>query len=125
MTIRGRVAKVLSSRDLVLNIGAKDGVRSGMEFHVVDKIVAIDPVSKKQLAPIEVLKARVMVNEVVENACVASTFRRQTPGATVSETLSRLFDQPEKMIIDLDIEKDPAWSRIVQVGDTVVQFLDE
>ena len=125
MAIRGQVAKVLSSRDLVLNIGAKNGVRSGMEFHVIDEIAAIDPVSNRKLAPIKVLKARVMVNEVVEDACVASTFRRPTPGETVSQTLSRMFDQPEKMLIDSDIEKDPAWSRIVQVGDTVVLSPDE
>ena len=125
MTIRGLVAKILSSRDLVLNVGAKDGVKSGMEFHVVDKIAAIDPVSKKKLTPIEILKARVMVNEVVEDACVASTFRRQVPGAAVSETLSRLFDQPERMLVGSDFEKDPVWSRIVQVGDTVVQVQDE
>ena len=121
MTIRGNVAKVLSSRDLVLNVGSKDGVKSGMEFHVVDKVAAKDPVSQRQLSPIEVLKARVMVNEVVEDACVASTFRRQTPGSAVSETLSRLFDHPEKMLVSPDFVKDPAWSRIVQVGDSVVQ----
>ena len=91
MTIRGKVAKVLSSRDLMLNVGSKDGVESGMEFHVVDKVAAKDPVSQRQLSPIEVLKARVMVNEVVEDACVASTFRRQTPGSAVSDTLTRLF----------------------------------
>ena len=125
MTIKGQVAKILSNRDLVLNIGANNGVRSGMQFHVVDEVVAIDPISKKQLAPIKIIKARVVAKEVVEDACVASTFIIKPPGVSVSETLSRMFYQPERMLVDASTENDPAWSRIVMVGDSVVQFEDE
>ena len=121
MTIRGHVAKVLSSRDLVLNIGIKDGVKVGMEFHVVDEVVAEDPKSGKRLTPIKITKARVMAKEVVEDACVASTYRVPAVGSSVAETLSRLFDAPERMVIKQNAEEDPAWSRLVQAGDAVVQ----
>lgn len=125
MTIKGHVAKVLSNRDLVLNIGIRDGVKTGMEFHVVDEVVAKDPKSGRDLTPIRITKARVMTKEVVEDACVASTFRVPAVGSSVSETLSRLLDAPERMVIKQSVEEDPAWSRLVQVGDTVVQFQDD
>ena len=52
-------------------------------------------------------------------------FRIKPPGASVSETLSRVFYQPERMLVDASTEDDPAWSRKVMVGDSVVQFEDE
>ena len=41
--IRGKVARVLSDRELVVNIGAADGVTYGMQFDIIETVLVKDP----------------------------------------------------------------------------------
>lgn len=75
--IRGKVAKILNSRELALNVGSNSGVRVGMLFDVLDpKGYDIrDPETMQILGSVERPKVRVKVTQVLEQLSIASTFR--------------------------------------------------
>lgn len=77
--IRGRVARVLNSRELVLNIGRLGGVATGMVFSVLDpKGEDIeDPETGEVLGSLKREKVRVTVTEVQDRLSVAKTFRKK------------------------------------------------
>lgn len=83
--IHGKVARVLNSRHLVINVGAKDGVVRGMKFHIFDpgdddhgSYTISDPdtlriIGSVRLAP----KRTVTVIAVQDHLSVASTLERR------------------------------------------------
>ena len=77
--LRGKVAKVLNSRELVLNIGSAAGVKSGMAFDILDlKGENVrDPDTGEPLGSLNRPKVRVKVTEVREKMAVASTYRKK------------------------------------------------
>ena len=76
-TIHGKVARVLNSRELAINIGSNDGVRVGMLFDVLDiKGEDIrDPDTNEILGSIKRSKVRVKVIDVQDKLSVASTYK--------------------------------------------------
>jgi hypothetical protein len=77
--IRGRVAKVLNTRELALNIGSTSGVKVGMLFDILDPngYDIRDPDTMEILGSIERPKVRVKVIQVLEQLSVASTFKAE------------------------------------------------
>jgi hypothetical protein len=75
--IEGRVAKILTARELVINRGSKHGVERGMKFEVLDpKLEDIeDPDTGKSLGGIDRPKVSVEVTRVAEQLAIARTFR--------------------------------------------------
>ena len=75
--IRGKVARVLNSREIALNVGSNDGVELEMCFNIMDiKLEDIrDPDTKQLLGSIERPKVQVKVTHVQEKLSLASTFR--------------------------------------------------
>src|SRR2546425_9679519 len=75
--IRGKVARILNSRELAINVGATDGVKVGMYFDVLDpKGEDIkDPDSGEVLGSLERPKVRVKVAKVQDHLSVASTYK--------------------------------------------------
>jgi hypothetical protein len=130
--IKGKVARVLNARQLVLNIGREHGVELGMRFDVLDPKGEdiTDPESHKVLGSVRLPKVRLEVTLVEDLFSVVSTYRswkRSVGGAfadyysqlllpqewrTQFETLKRSPDTYEA----LD-EKDS----YVKTGDPVVQ----
>src|SRR6266704_4092986 len=83
--INGKVAAILSRRELILNIGSEDGVEIGMKFVILNSkgIDVTDPDSGEVLGTVEVPKTVVKVVRVDgPHLAVARTFRtlRGTPG---------------------------------------------
>lgn len=76
-TIQGKVARILNSRELALNIGTKQGVSIGMLFDVLDpKGEDIrDPDTHEILGSLQRPKVRVKIISVQEFLSVASTYR--------------------------------------------------
>lgn len=75
--LRGKVARVLNSRELAINLGTKHGVKIGMLFDVLDpkgEDIA-DPDSGEILGSIDRPKVRVKVISTQENLCIASTYK--------------------------------------------------
>jgi hypothetical protein len=136
--IRGKVARVLNSREIALNIGSSSGVRIGMYFDVMDPKGEniIDPDTTEILGSIERSKVRVLITKVQEKLSIASTYRKtevNVGGQGISLTgFSRALMPPqwvrkyetlktdEQTWEDLDESKS-----IVKTGDPVVQVLEQ
>ncbi len=77
--IRGKVARVLNSREIAINVGEEKGVAVGMHFDVLDpKYENIrDPDTHELLGSIERSKVRVEIIRVQEKLSIASTYRKK------------------------------------------------
>ena len=138
--IRGKVAQILNSRELVINAGSSSGVAVGMRFEVMDaKGEDIkDPATGELLGSLERPKVKVEVSKVQDRLSVASTYKKETVNVGgaglavgVSSPLSQLFmpakyetryetlKTEEKTWEDLDEE-----DSYVKIGDPVVQVLE-
>lgn len=138
--IRGKVARILTSRDLVINVGSREGVTLGMLFDVMDPKGEdiTDPDTHEVLGSVARPKIRVQVTTVQERLAVATTFKKKqvnvggrgtwTAGAagfadllapprwvTKYETLKT----DEKTWEDLDEKQS-----FVKTGDPVVQVIE-
>lgn len=75
--IEGKVARLLTERDLVINRGKANGVTVGMRFKILNQNgrAIRDPDSQEIIGSVEIVKVVVKVVEVQENLCVARTFK--------------------------------------------------
>jgi hypothetical protein len=133
--IEGRVAQILTARELVINRGTTEGVEVGMRFAVLNRrgTDIKDPDTGDILGSIELEKVLVKVVRVDEHLAVARTFRtfrvpgtgvlgwasfqQGTPMQTVPETLKT----DERRLKDELDEKES----YVKIGDPVVQIIGE
>jgi hypothetical protein len=133
--IRGQVARVLTTRELVINRGNADGVGVGMRFAVLDpKADNIrDPETGEVLGSVSRPKVNVEVTRVEKRLSLAATYRTRRvnvggQGAGIS-ALGKLFEPPE-YVDEFDTFKasDQSWQELdesesfVKVGDPVVQL---
>ena len=131
--IRGKIAKILNSRQVALNIGQGHGVKPGMRFQILylQGSAIQDPDTGAQLGVVTKPKVLVKITRVQDNLSVASTYRTKR----VDISKRALFQRPQwerryetlktgggfaKDTIDLD----PADS-YVAIGDPVVQVIDD
>lgn len=74
--IQGKVARVNSDRELIINRGSENGVAEGTYFYVRDKPLVIeDPDTGESLGEVLPIKIVVRAEEVSEKFCIARTFR--------------------------------------------------
>jgi hypothetical protein len=87
--LEGRVAAILNAKELVINIGAVNGVKLGSIFAILSEkpIVIKDPTTGDLLDQIDREKVRVKVIEVRERVAICSTYR-MTAGMDYSGVLS-------------------------------------
>ena len=130
--IRGKVARILSQREVVINKGDDHGVKVGMIFKILSMkdAVVTDPDTGEQLGSVGRVKTSVKVTEVQEHLAVASTYRSHRVNVGGAEIFSTrgIFEPPkwetqletlkvdEVAIGELDSEE-----AIVRTGDPVVQ----
>ena len=75
MGIEGKVAKILNSREVIINKGALDGVETGMRFNVQEpQIDVFDPDSNLLLGHLIRSNIQVEIIEVQPQFSVARTF---------------------------------------------------
>ncbi len=137
--IRGKVAQVLNSREIAINIGSASGVSAGMYFDVLEPEDIKDPDTDEKLGVIDRPKVRVRVSYVQEKMSVATTYKKKrvnvggAGGFPVAlDSVSQLLMPPkwvtkyetlkteEKTWEDLDEE-----DSYVNTGDLVVQVIEE
>ncbi len=136
--LEGKVAKILNSRELALNIGSNDGVEVGMIFEVVDpKGENIeDPDTGEVLGSIDRPKVRVKVTSVLERLSVASTysFRKVNVGGSGGFSALDAFSKsllPSKWVTKYETLKtdEKTWEDVeeedcfVKTGDPVRQII--
>ena len=131
--IHGKIAKILNSREVALNIGKDQGVTLGMRFEILSPLgyEIPDPETGVILGSIASPKVPVEITRVQDSLSVASTYRTKR----VDISKRALFQRPQwerryetlksgggfaKDTIDLD----PADS-YVAIGDPVVQVIDD
>lgn len=135
--IRGKVARVLNSKEIAINIGSSSGVQIGMYFDVMDpKGEDIrDPDTIEILGSIERPKVRVRITKVQEKISIASTFRKKEVNVGGQGFgligFSRAL-MPQKWVTKYETLKtdEQTWEDLdesesyVKTGDPVVQVLE-
>lgn len=78
--IRGKVARILNSREVVLNIGLQNGVELGMYFDILDSKLEriIDPDTGHPLGSVSRPKVHVKISYVEGALSIASTYKEVT-----------------------------------------------
>lgn len=126
--IVAQVALVLSTRRLVINRGADDGVVVGDIFAISDpKPEPVkDPETGKVIGSIHLEKLRVKVIEVQEHIATAITYRKVTVGGAFASS-GGLFAPPreetEKIRASNDAMAKSADS-LVKIGDVAKEILE-
>lgn len=138
-TLRGKVARILDTRNLVINLGASQGVVVGMYFDILDPKGEdiMDPDTGEVLGSIDRPKVRVQVVKVEEKLSVASTFRKKVVNVGGRGTigvggLAEMF-LPPKHVTKYETLKttEKTWEDLdesesfVKTGDPVVRVIDE
>lgn len=86
-TIHGRVAKILTARELVINVGSESGVKAGQKFVVLGAcpIEIRDPDTNEKLGMIDREKTRVQATEVFQKCSICRTYRvTSSPNLAIS-----------------------------------------
>lgn len=137
--LRGKVARILDTRNLVINLGATNGVVVGMYFDVLDPKGEdiLDPDTHEVLGSLERPKVRVQITKTEERLSVASTFKKKTVnvggrGGLAVSGLAEMF-MPPKHVTKYETLKttEKTWEDLeesdsyVKTGDPVVQVLEE
>ena len=134
--IRGKVARVLSSRDVALNRGMVDGVEIGMVFKILSTVAptVTDPDTGELIGSVEMEfeKTSVKVTSVQERLSLASTFRTRkvNVGGVGIRPATKLFEPPKwETQVETFETNEPdeaifARDTIVKTGDLVVQVLE-
>ena len=125
MGIEGKVAKVLNSREVIINKGSSDGVETGMKFNIQEPEVDVfDPDSKVLLGRLTRSKIRVEITEVQPQFSVARTFETyQEMNPEVSRSLFA-FPRPVTKVKTIRRMSDFEFregSVYVDIGDLVIQ----
>jgi hypothetical protein len=134
--IRGLVAAILNRREVVLNVGSRQGVTENMTFAILDEEGAEirDPETGEVLGSVELPKVLVRAVRVQDSLAVARTYRKTSKnvgGVGLRSPLAGLFEPPD-IVEDLELlevsgktyqeERDPKAS-VVKVGDPVVEVV--
>lgn len=135
--IRGKVARILNSREVAINRGSKDRVREGMYFDILDPVSEDiqDPDTGEVLGSVSRPKVRVKVTRVEDRLCVASTYksRKVNIGGTgrgfgLDSGFARSLLPPEWVVKHETLKtKETTWESLdeeesyVKTGDPVVQ----
>ena len=132
--IRGKIARVLSTRDVAINRGDRDGVAVGMVFNILSTKGGDikDPDTGEELGSVELVKTSVKIKAVYERVSVASTYRSQTVNVGGSGiALTGLFTPPKwetrvetLKVNDNNIQDLEEREAFVNTGDPVVLDLE-
>lgn len=134
--IRGKVAEILTTRELAINVGSTHGVQANMLFDVYDNQTKhiVDPDTTETLGVLQRLKVRVKVTDVYERFSLATTFRKtvvnEGGGLALGPIASMLL--PAKRVTKYETlsGKNRGWNELSEIdsyvskGDPVVQVVD-
>lgn len=125
-----KIVKIISTKQIVVNAGSKDGIKEGQQLEIIDKIgdePVVDPESGENLGYLNISKGKVIVSRVFPKMSIA-----EAPSETYSvfDQLTGTFKMPSTTIqSDLNVDpkeitgglpspsKDP-----IRVGDTVIKI---
>lgn len=135
--IRGKVARIINAREVILNVGQDQGVRIGMSFDILTPrgLDIRDPDTGENLGSFQRAKNRVRVIQTQDKMSLASTYRIGSVAAALAEaffgtrapqTTTRRKNQFETLKTDRDTWEDlPDEDSYVSEGDPVVQVFSD
>ena len=136
--IEGKVAKILNSRELVINKGSKDRIKIGMKFDIMDPkgVDIIDPDTKKVIGSVLRPKVRVEIISVQDQLSVAGTYKKRqynAGGTGVNLTSFASILMPPKWVTEYETLKttEATWEDIeesesyVKTGDPAIEVLED
>lgn len=132
-----RVARILSHTELVITIDKNQKITTGTRLDILDDSTdkIIDPVTKKDLGGLPILKETVNVKQVFSNFCIAgkngtSLFARTIKSSIAANSFKSTMINRENLTIDSNIlnvndsEIEPEItaksSEPIHIGDAVV-----
>ena len=133
--LQGKVASVLNSMEVAINIGSTSGVKVGMKFDIMsDKKEDIyDPDTNDVLGSVDRPIVRVLVSQVTEKFSIASTYRKKSVNVGgiggIGPSFAKILSPP-KWIHEVETleTSERTWEdeRIyVKTGDPVVQVVED
>lgn len=135
--VRGKVARVLSEREVAINRGSNDGVELGMRFNILNSSETQeikDPDTGETLGHVERVKIPVRVTSVNDKLAVAETFRFRRVNVGGKGLGLGVFIPPKwrnryEKIRENDGKQDKTkgnvgLSKPVSIGDPVVQIIE-
>ena len=126
--IQGKVAKIVSERELAINIGSSKGVKQNMKFKVLsdEPMKLFDPETHEEIGVIDREKVRVVATEVYEKFAICKTYRKRfSPGITLpsySISISREILETLKVDDSSLPEPLPEEQSYVKIGDRVLEL---
>jgi hypothetical protein len=127
--IRGKVARILNRRQLVINRGNEHGVTVGMQFAVLYALGTdiLDPDTKEPLGSIPVPKVIVKVVRVEERLSIASTFRRYrtVAGPLVTWADFANLNRPSEVRVETLSTDESTFKQELKEADSFVRVGDE
>ncbi|MCH8825741.1 MAG: hypothetical protein IIB16_02195 [Chloroflexi bacterium] len=134
--IEGKVAKILNSRELVINRGSDSGVKKGMKFEVIEEFEEVlDPDTQTSLGNITRQKVRIKIDHVQPCLSIGRTYQTYQvssglfPNLGVLAALSHYA--PTTRVRTLRSSEECSGRPMeegdsyVEIGDKVVQIDDE
>jgi len=134
--LKGKVAALVNSRELVINIGSVDGVEVGMVFSVLSgtPIKILDPDTAEEIGEIDREKVRVKTIEVKPRMSICKTYKTYTVGGYgVFAALDPQFGlgQPKRTVVETlkleDAKLPPPLTpeeSYVKIGDRISQVVE-
>jgi len=131
--LKGKVASILTSRELTINIGMEQGVEVGMIFKILadSPVDVLDPDTNTKLGEVDREKIRVKVSEVNDKFSVCKAYRTRKTG---NFYLSNLYSaiEPVKEIVETLKASDaslppplPEEESFVKRGDRIIQVVEK
>ena len=125
--IMGKVARILSDEEVVLNVGSEDGVKEDMKFVIFSESDHVfDPETGEDLGAIEIVKGRVRVYHVMGKMSRARTLTYQVhvPETAIRLTSalfpkSRVETRRRKLKVPEDQVRPLGEDLVVRIGDKV------
>jgi len=127
--ILGRVARIVDSHSLAINVGTQHGLKKGMEFAVIsDELEHItDPDTDEIIGEIPCVKLKVRVRDTFSTMSIATTYETYTTGGGINSGVADMFaprvERRERIRTDDKLVAPEDWK--VSVGDKVMQINDD
>ena len=129
--IRGKVASILNTREVTLNVGDVHGVKMGMFFDIFPKAQeeVKDPDSGELIGVVRRPKVRVQIADVEQRYSIARTYRMKTRRTGISFWAGLQGDtvrEPETLRKkDAEFEDMDEFDSYVEKGDPVEQVVND
>ena len=114
---KAKVAAIVTSSQIVLNVGASDGVTVGLRYRIIHPVDVHDPDDKsKKLTTLHYTKATVEVTQVYEGLSIAQPPQQPTLDFTFRKSLGTITTRPELDVDESEVAL-PNSALLIRVGD--------